>query len=150
MEYKKLQTKEKVDLIPYIKEYIEQYPDTVLICACDSQNQRQSTVYAITLGLYRQGKGAHVLYNRFDIPRERDTFTRLFKEVQYSVDLAENIREKLGIRVKYIDIDLNNNDKYKSNMVLASAVGFVTAHGYRSRCKGENPMLTYASDSLLH
>jgi predicted RNase H-related nuclease YkuK (DUF458 family) len=151
MEYKTLITKEKVDLIPYVKEYITNKPDTVILIGCDSQNQKHDTLYAIVIGLYTPGKGAHVLFTKFNIPRERDNFTRLFKEVQHSVELAEQIREGTGVRAKYIDVDINNDKKYKSNTVLASAIGYVTSFGYNFRHKHdtETPYMCYAADSLI-
>jgi len=149
MTYKKLNTKEPVDLIPYIKEYLSTNPETLILIGSDSQNHRRETTYAVVVGLYKPKKGAHVLYNKFDVPRIKDNFTRLFGEVQYSVEIAEKIRLELGIRAQYIDIDINSKSKYKSSEVLASAVGFVSSYGYRSRHKNEGPMLTYAADSLI-
>ena len=151
MNYRKLQTKEKIDLIPYIEKYIEQHEGVKILIGCDSQNQKRETTYAVVIGLYTPGKGAHVLYNKFNIPRELDNFTRLFKEVQYSVDVAEIVREGTGIRAEYIDIDINNDKKYKSNTVLVSAVGYVTAFGYKFRHKHdiETPHMCYAADHLV-
>ena len=151
--FKTLSTHKIINIIPYIKDYIKNNPETVLLIGCDSQNHKRDTMYAIVIGLYIPKKGAHVLYSRFSIQRERDNFIRLFKEVQYSIDIAEDIRNAIGVRAQYIDIDINNDIKYKSNNVLASAIGYVASYGYKFRYKNSNntelPMITYCADQLV-
>lgn len=139
----------EIDLISYIKNYLEVHPEVDILIGCDSQNRKRETVYAIVIGLYRPGKGAHVLYSRFTVTRERDNVTRLLNEVWQSVEVAEQIKNELGITATWIDIDLNPDEKYKSNQALSSAVGIVTGMGYKVRHKGDCPMMTYAADSIV-
>lgn len=149
MVYKTLQSRVDVDLIPYCQEYIKLHPQIEVLIGCDSQNRKRTTTYAIVVGLYNPGKGAHVLYNRFEIPREKDNIGRLLNEVWYSVQTAEEFKNKLNIIPEWIDIDLNPDPKYRSNQALSSAVGVVTGMGYKVRHKGLDPMMTYASDKLI-
>ena len=139
----------EIDLISYIKDYLEVYPEVDILIGCDSQNRKRETVYAIVIGLYRPGKGAHVLYSRFNITRERDNVTRLLNEVWQSVEVAERIKNELGVTATWIDIDLNPDPKYRSNQALTSAVGIVTGMGYKVRHKGNCPVMTYAADHLV-
>ncbi len=147
--FKTLSGRNQVDLISYIKEYRVNHPNFEILVGCDSQNRRKETIYAIVIGLYNPGKGAHVLYSRFSVPREKDNVTRLINEVWFSVEVAEHIRIELDVRAKFIDIDLNPDPKYKSNAALTSAVGIVTGMGYTVRHKGHSPMMTYAADNLV-
>ncbi len=147
--FKTLSGRNQVDLISYIKEYRVNHPNFEILVGCDSQNRRKETIYAIVIGLYNPGKGAHVLYSRFSVPREKDNVTRLINEVWFSVEVAEHIRVELDVRAKFIDIDLNPDPKYKSNAALTSAVGIVTGMGYTVRHKGHSPMMTYAADNLV-
>lgn len=147
--FKTLSGRNQVDLISYIREYREKFPNFEILVGCDSQNRRKETIYAIVIGLYNPGKGAHVLYSRFSVPREKDNVTRLINEVWFSVEVAELIRVELNVRAKFIDIDLNPDPKYKSNAALTSAVGIVTGMGYTVRHKGHSPMMTYAADNLV-
>ena len=103
----------------------------------------------MVIGLYKPGKGAHVLYSKFSTPRERDDVSRLLNEVWFSTELAEKIREESGLRATWIDIDLNPDPKYRSNQALSSAVGIVTGMGYQVRHKGNSPMMCYCADSLV-
>lgn len=147
--YKKLSNKDRVDLVRYIADYKELHPNFEILVGCDSQNRRKETIYAIVIGLYIPGKGAHVLYSRFQVPRVKDNVSRLINEVWYSVEVAEEIRNATDVRAKFIDIDLNPDPRYRSNAALASAVGIVTGMGYTVRHKGHSPMMTYAADNLV-
>lgn len=147
--FKTLSQHKPVDLIPYIKDYVSQHSDLEILVGCDSQNRKAETIYAIVIGLYTPGKGAHVLYSRFISPRERENTVRLLNEVWYSVEVAEKIKNDIGIVATWIDIDLNPDPKYRSNQALSSAVGIVTGMGYKVRHKGLSPVMTYAADHLV-
>jgi predicted RNase H-related nuclease YkuK (DUF458 family) len=147
--FKTLVSNQKVELVQYIEEYVSQHPEIEILVGCDSQNRKRETIYAIVIGLYKPGKGAHVLYSRFTTQREKDNVGRLLNEVWFSVEVAEAIKNDLGIKATWIDIDLNPDPKYRSNQALASAVGIVTGMGYKVRHKGLSPVMTYAADHLV-
>lgn len=147
--FKTLVSNNKIELIEYIKSYVAQYDNIEVLVGCDSQNRKRETIYAIVIGLYRPGKGAHVLYSRFTTVRERDNVNRLLNEVWFSVEVAEKIKNEVGLKATWIDIDLNPDPKYKSNQALTSAVGIVTGMGYAVRHKGNSPIMTYAADHLV-
>lgn len=148
-QYKTLNANKDVDLISYVRDYLTANPTTEVIISCDSQNRRRETVYAIVIGLYKPKKGAHVLYTRFTTKREKDNAVRLLAEVWNSVEIAELVKNETGIIAKWIDLDLNEDKKYKSNAVLRSAVGLVEGYGFKARHKGLFPMLSYAADNLV-
>jgi predicted RNase H-related nuclease YkuK (DUF458 family) len=147
--FKTLVSHNQIDLINYIKQYISLHKNVEILVGCDSQNRKRETIYAIVIGLYIPGKGAHVLYSRFNTVREKENINRLLNEVWFSVEIAESIKNQLGVVVKWIDIDLNPDPKYRSNQALTSAVGIVTGMGYNVRHKGNSPVMTYAADSLV-
>ena len=148
-QFKTLNKGKDVELISYIRNYLKENPETEILIGCDSQNRKRETYYAVVIGLYKPGKGAHVLYSRFTKPREKDNVTRLLNEVWFSVEIAELLKAELNITPTWIDIDLNPDPKYKSNAALASAVGVVTGMGYKVRHKGHSPVMTYAADHLV-
>jgi predicted RNase H-related nuclease YkuK (DUF458 family) len=148
-QFKTLIKGKDVNLIPYVKDHISKFPETEILIGCDSQNRKGETIYAIVVGMYNPGKGAHVLYSRFVTPRGKDNVARLLNEVWFSVEVAEEIKKELGVTAAFIDIDLNPDPKYKSNLALAGAVGIVTGMGYHVRHKGDSPMMTYAADQLV-
>lgn len=151
--FKTLANRTPIELISYIDEYRKSHPDLELLIGCDSQNRKKETYYAIVIGLYTPKKGAHVLYSKFEVPREKDNVTRLINEVWFSVEVAEQIRTELDVRAKYIDIDINADVKYKSNQALGAALGLARGMGYDVRHKnssdGNFPMITYMCDTLV-
>jgi len=149
MKYKKLYGKEELELVPYVKDYLESNEGVEILIGCDSQNQGEKTTYAIVVALYRNGKGAHVLYKKWKTEREYTRSIRLLNEVWYAVETAEFMREAGIKKPKWIDIDLNPDPRYKSNEVFRQAVGLVEGMGYEVRYKSLGPIATYAADHLV-
>ncbi len=149
MEYKRLYDGEKIDLIQYVGEWMKSKPNAEILIGCDSQNFKDRTIYAIVVALYDTGKGAHVLYKRWRTQREWTRSTRLLNEVWYSVEVAEEMRAAGLPKVRWIDIDINPDPKYKSNEVFRQAVGMVEGMGYKVRYKSLGPIATYCADHLV-
>ena len=149
MTYKKLYSGEKVELLDYVKEYMELNNDVEILIGCDSQNFSDKTIYAIVVALYHKGKGAHVLYNKWKTQREQTRSVRLLNEVWYAVEVAEAMKEAGIPKVKWIDIDINPDPRFKSNEVFRQAVGLVEGMGYQCRFKTLGPIATYAADHLV-
>ena len=149
MTYKKLYSGEKVELLDYVKEYMELNNDVEILIGCDSQNFSDKTIYAIVVALYHKGKGAHVLYNKWKTQREQTRSVRLLNEVWYAVEVAEAMKEAGIPKVKWIDIDINPDPRFKSNEVFRQAVGLVEGMGYEVRYKTLGPIATYAADHLV-
>lgn len=156
-EFKTLSNHKTINLIEYVRKYLLQFPETQILIGTDSQNHKRETTFAIVVALYKPGKGGHIIYSRWKEPRfvnkKRDELEkhRLMQEVWLSVETAEAIFNEIHIRATYIDIDINPDILYKSNLVLAEAVGLVRGMGYEVRWKrGEkNAMITYAADNLV-
>ena len=149
MKYKKLYGKEEFELIPYVKAYLENNEGIELLIGCDSQNFSDKTIYAIVVALYFPGKGAHVLYRRWKADREFTRSVRLLNEVWYAIETAELMRGSGLPKPIWIDIDLNPDQRFKSNEVFRQAVGMVEGMGYKVRYKTMGPMITYAADHLI-
>ncbi len=149
MVYKRLFDGTDVNLTDYIRDYVETHNDVDILIGCDSQNYVDKTTYAIVVALYHRGKGAHVLYKRWKTQREHVRATRLLNEVWYAVETAEAIKNAGLPKVKWIDIDLNPDPRYKSNEVFRQAVGMVEGMGYQVRYKTLGPIATYAADHLV-
>ena len=149
MVFKKLQSKEEIELVSYIKEYMELHNDAEILIGCDSQNSRSKTIYAIVVALYRKGKGGHVLYKKWTTERERVRSIRLLSEVWFAIETAEYLKENGVKKPKWIDVDLNPDPRYKSNEVFRQAVGMVEGMGYECRYKTLGPIATYCADHLV-
>ena len=146
--FRKLFDRQQIDLVSYVKNKIEESPELDLFVGCDSQNHGRVTTYAIVVVLHKTHGGGHVLYTREDIPMIRDVSTRIWKEVEMSLDVAEFLVENGIKRAKYIDIDMNPDKKYKSNMLLAAAMGLVKWKGFEGRSKPDAVSASYVADKL--
>lgn len=148
MLFKRLNRKEEVDILEYVTDYVIENDNIEILIGCDSQNYNTKTTYAVVVALYNKGKGAHVLYRRWNGDKEYTRSTRLLNEVWYSIEVAELLRIA-GHDIKFIDVDLNPDPKFKSNDVFRQAVGLVEGMGYAVRYKTLGPMITYAADNLV-
>jgi predicted RNase H-related nuclease YkuK (DUF458 family) len=149
MKYKRLYDKEELELVPYVKNYMEENHNVEILIGCDSQNHSDKTTYAVVVALYRKGKGAHVLYRRWKTQREPVRSIRLLNEIWYAIETAEFMKEAGIPKPRWIDIDINPDPKYKSNEVFRQAVGLVEGMGYEVRYKSLGPIATYAADHLV-
>jgi predicted RNase H-related nuclease YkuK (DUF458 family) len=154
--FKSLTDRKEIDLIPYIKNYLETHTNTKIYVGCDSQNAKYSTSYAVVIVLHHNGKGGHVLYSHNTVPRNRykqslETgveFARLWVEVEKAIEVAEYLRTNGIQKPSFIDIDLNPDPRFKSNQALRAALGYVESMGYVARCKPDAVSATYVADKI--
>lgn len=152
LQFKSLSNHQVIDdLAGYIKNIIKQKPGIKIYVGTDSQNSRRNTTYATVIVLHinenDSGKGAHVLYSKEHLPKLRDRYTRLWGEVERSVEISNILRDK-GLDIKNIDLDFNEDPRFNSNTVLRSAVGYVEASGFIARWKPHNAFAVRCANSL--
>jgi predicted RNase H-related nuclease YkuK (DUF458 family) len=150
MVFKRLADRKVVDLVPYTLGFLVENLDHTIYVGTDSQNVGESTIYATVIVFHNSGKGGHVLYSKVVLPKINDRWTRLWKEVEFSVQAAEQLKDEAIPKVGYIDLDLNPDPKYKSNQVLRSAIGYVESMGYKARVKPNAIMASCVADNLIH
>jgi predicted RNase H-related nuclease YkuK (DUF458 family) len=147
-EFKKLQDGEKVEIIEYLKSKIEENPEVEIYIGCDSQTHGQITIYATVVVLHYRGAGGHVIYNKLEVPVIYNLFNRLWREVELSLEVAEYLVANGVKKAKYIDIDVNPDKKYKSNILLTSALGLVAWKGFVGRTKPHSIAASRVADKL--
>lgn len=147
----------------YIKDYIDSDKLTAkfnILIGCDSLPSRyKSATYVTVICIYREGRGAHVIFNRERKVKVKSLYDRLWAEVEKSVQIAQYL-EKNGLleadgRIRHIDVnlhlDLNPDDgggANKSNKIIDAAVGYVRSMGYVCSTKPNAPAASYAADWL--
>lgn len=146
--FKRLADHQYVDLVPYLREKIDE--SVKIYIGADSQNIGDLTHYATVIVLHYGNNGGHVLYNKQVVPRVRDNFNRLWKEVEDSISVAMYLRENGLPDAEYIDLDLNPDPKYNSNTVLRAALGYVESMGFKARIKPNAAAASCCADHLLH
>ena len=87
------------DVGQYSRDYLEGIDasnDEVLIyVGTDSKQLRKDTMYATVIAFYHVFRGAHIIYKRKRVPKVRDIFQRLYKEVEMTKEVAEYMHAEL-------------------------------------------------------
>jgi len=147
-KFQSLTNGQYIDLIPYLKMKLAEADDIKMYVGTDSQNIGQWTIYATVIVLHYGNRGGHVIYSKKKLPQIKDKFTKLWGEVQDSVDLAQYLESNGIEKPAYIDLDYNPDPKYQSNTVLRSALGYVESLGYKPRCKPYAVSASYIADKI--
>ena len=136
------------DIVGYVKNHLALFPDAEVMVGTDSQNRGDITTYGTIIAMYRPGRGGHCVYRKWRTKKVTVGSVRLLSEVWASLEVANLLRES-GIAIKYIDIDINSNPKFKSYEVYSSAKGMVEGLGYECRSKAFIPLITSMADWVV-
>jgi predicted RNase H-related nuclease YkuK (DUF458 family) len=146
--FKKFTGEKLPNITEYIKEYTKEHKDTEIIIGTDSQNKNNHTTYSTVIVLYNPGHGGHCIFRRWKTEKERVRQVRLLKEVEESINLANELKDA-GLKIKYIDLDINPNPKFKSYEVFQTAKGWVESIGFDVRFKTIAPLVTSVADWIV-
>ena len=146
--FKKFTGEKLPNITEYIKEYTKEHKDTEIIIGTDSQNKNNHTTYSTVIVLYNPGHGGHCIFRRWKTEKERVRQVRLLKEVEESINLANELKDA-GLKIKYIDLDINPNPKFKSYEVFQTAKGWVESMGFDVRFKTIAPLVTSVADWIV-
>lgn len=107
------------DINEYLCEYISNEPEVTIAIGNDSKQRRRRTIYANTIMLYNHDirNGAHVVFFRESVPKVFDTFTRLYKEAEYMLELGEYLQERLEPFYSRKDLTLDERRRYKLHLL---------------------------------
>lgn len=144
-KFKKVDGSFVEDIVKHTLSILENDPYVDIHIGTDSQNISDETVYVTTIA-YRFGtRGVHYIYHKQKLPRVNDLWTRLWKEAEYSVEVAQWFTSKINTKVQ-IDLDYNEDKFYKSNQLIQAAKGWVLSLGYKANTKPGIQIATKASD----
>jgi predicted RNase H-related nuclease YkuK (DUF458 family) len=147
--FKKLDGGEIQNLASYIKQYLFDHPKTKLYIGTDSQVVNSKIVYGIAIVMHNfdlmgSGKGGHLIFNVEKIDRPKGTqldllTSKLLGEVERSIEIAEYLKyecfEGKIDQIAEIHLDFNPDKKWKSNVILSTAMGWVESLGYKAVSK---------------
>lgn len=150
MDFIRMDNRETVDLKTYLKQFMDKHPECTIHVGCDSQNYADVSVYATTIVLRYPKKGAHVLYRKEKLKRINDMWSRLWNEIERSVELAQFIEDVCELPVHQVDLDFNEDPSFPSHKILNAASGYVTSLGFMAKAKPNLLMATWAANVLCH
>ncbi len=150
MDFIRMDNRETVDLKTYLIQFMDKHPECTIHVGCDSQNYANVSVYATTIVLRYPKKGAHVLYRKEKLKRINDMWSRLWNEIERSVELAQFIEDVCELPVHQVDLDFNEDPSFPSHKILNAASGYVTSLGFMAKAKPNLLMATWAANVLCH
>ena len=121
------------------------YPTVKIHIGSDSQNIGKKTKYATVIA-YRYGsRGVHYILSKKTELLIKDMWTRLWKEAEMSIDIAQWLTHQVSVRVE-IDMDYNSDENFKSNKLISATKGWANSLGYKVNIKPNNQIATKAAD----
>lgn len=103
-EFKKLGGPVVLDLGEYLRDYLEKFPNTTVYVGTDSQTAGATTRFVTVVALYDEDRrdGVHYVFSKSSEKREKDTFSKMWKEVEMSLEVAEYLEVELEGSVKRV------------------------------------------------
>lgn len=148
MKYFQTEEGKLINLNEHILDQLRENPTTKIYIATDSQNYGAKTVYAIAI-VFRYGlRGAHYVYRKERVPRIRDTFSRLWKEAEYTISTAQTITEAIPVKIEALEFDYNNKKLTKSTNLVPSIIGWAKSLGYNPLVKPDDLIAAKAADHV--
>ena len=136
---------ENIDTVNHTLEIMKSYPYAEIHIVTDSQNINKETYYTTVIAYRLGSRGVHYIFSKQKREIIRDMWTRLWKEAEYSVDVAEWLTKKIALKVE-IDMDYNEDKSYKSHKLISAAKGWANSLGYKVNVKPNNQIATRAAD----
>ena len=137
--------RESVDTVKHTLEIMKSYPYAEIHIGTDSQNINKETCYTTVIAYRLGSRGVHYIFSKQKREIIRDMWTRLWKEAEYSVDVAEWLTKKITLKVE-IDMDYNEDKSFKSHKLISAAKGWANSLGYKVNVKPNNQIATRAAD----
>lgn len=144
--FRKAETNEQVNLLDYCVERLNENPHVKIHLGTDSQNRKRYTVYTTVVVFRYNLRGAHFIYRTSRVPRIKDRFSRLWKECELSVEIAEWLKENSAIRIDTIELDYNNLKQTESTSLVKPTSGWVESLGYKAATKPNQLIAIRAAD----
>lgn len=136
---------ERIDPIAHTLKILKDYPNVQIHIGSDSQNVGKKTRYATVIA-YRYGsRGVHYILSKRNEALLKDMWSRLWKEAEMSIDVAEWLTNQISVRVE-IDMDYNSDENFKSSKLISATKGWANSLGYKVNVKPNNQIATKAAD----
>ncbi|MGB0509170.1 MAG: ribonuclease H-like YkuK family protein, partial [Schleiferiaceae bacterium] len=95
------------------------------------------------------GKGVHYILTKKREPIISDMITRLFKEAEDSIKVAEYLKENGVYQPITIDVDYNENEEHRSHKLIPMVKGWILGLGYQMNTKQNIQVASVAADHML-
>lgn len=136
----------KVDVVKHTLKIIADNPNVEVHIGTDSQSKGDYTTYVTAIAFRYGTRGVHYIYHKEKVPRIRDRFTKLYKEAELTIEVAEWFTSVIKpVRVE-LDFDYNGDRKFFSQKLVAATKGWAESLGYKVNIKPVKQIATRAAD----
>jgi len=136
---------ERIDPVEHTLKILRDYPTVKIHIGSDSQNIGKKTKFATVIA-YRYGsRGVHYILSKKTELLIKDMWTRLWKEAEMSIDIAQWLTHQVSVRIE-IDMDYNSDENFKSSKLISATKGWANSLGYKVNVKPNNQIATKAAD----
>jgi len=136
-----------VDVVKHTLEVLKQYPHADIHIGTDSQNKRKWSKFSIVIAYKLGTRGVHCIVHNYRLPKMKDKYTRLWREAEDTVNVAQWLNAKVPAVKIELDFDYNADAKYFSNKLVQAAVGWGESLGYKCNHKPGNVIATKYADA---
>lgn len=120
------------DIRQYVRAWLREHPKGKVYIGSDSQVRGNVVKYSTVICLWNVGCGVWEIYSTVKIPRPNDRFSRLWNEVQRSVEVAELLRDVAPVEVH---MDFNSDPSFPSYQLYDAGMGLVKSMGFEAAGK---------------
>jgi len=143
--FKTLEGKKVLPVSHTIKT-IKENPFVQVYIGTDSQVKGRFISYATVIAFRFPNNGVHYIYKKTLIPRINDIWTRLWKETELSMEIADLLSKNIPSLKITIDMDFNPEESAPSHKLISASKGWAKSSGYRVNIKFEDQIATRAAD----
>ncbi len=140
------------ELVPYVKRFLGENANSniKIYVGCDSQNLKRKPVtgYVTVVAFHIGTTGVHLIFLPEKVSKIRDSWTRLWGEVERTMKIAEELRAA-NILINCIDLDFNQDDAHDSNRLVAAGEGLFRGLGYNVASKPDDLVASRAADHII-
>lgn len=123
------------DVNAYVTRWMEQHPAGEVYIGADSKVRGNYVQYATVICLRDVGRGVYELCCKCRLPKPKDPYARLWKEVTLAVDVALQLKSIPNIT---IHVDFNSNPRFRSHALYDASMGFIMSMGYSASGKPDS------------
>jgi hypothetical protein len=120
------------DIKIYVANWLHNHPNGEIYVGCDSKARGQLVKYSTVVCLWNVGQGVSEIYKNEITPAPKDSYTRLWNEVERAVSVANYLKELGEITVH---VDINSNPKFRSYQLYDASIGLITSMGFKAAGK---------------
>lgn len=134
-----------VNVVKHTLEVLKKNPTIQIHIGTDSQNNGEFTTYSTVIAYRFNNNGVHYIATKRRQSKIVDLWTRLWKEAEDSIEIAEWLTKQINVKVE-IDMDYNDDENFKSNKLISAAKGWANSLGYKVNVKPNIQIATKAAD----